>query len=96
MSRPAGHALMKALTDYLGPIEVAASTTRDWASATFVGAHHDLAFTVSPDMACRVDALPEIDLPMADHFVADLRMVAVAPRDDRLHVVIEVLTIEER
>ncbi len=91
MSRPAHRALLDALTDYLGPLDDVVSKTRDWASATFVGMQHDLSFACTADAAL-VDALPDVDLPMDGHFVADLRIGSVICGGST-RVEIEVLTI---
>ena len=84
-------ALLIALTEYLGPIEIDAERQRDWWSATFTGMRHELSFTTTAS-AARIDALPEIDLPMRGHFVADLAILDVQPgRPTRLSI--EALTI---
>ena len=94
MTRPAHRALIDALADYLGPIDDVAAKTRDWASATFVGMRHELSFICAAS-ATLIDALPDIDLPMDGHFVADLVLVS-SVWDGLLHQVeIEVLTIRE-
>jgi hypothetical protein len=94
MTRPAHRALVAALTDYLGPLDDVVSKTRDWASVTFVGMQHELSFCCTADAAL-IDALPDIDLPMDGHFVADL-VVASSTRDGlRSHVQLEVLTVHE-
>ncbi len=94
MSRDANRALLAALADYLGPLDDVAVRTRDWASATFVGMQHDMTFVCSASSAL-IDALPDVDLPMTGHFVADLRLVAVDHVGDWATVAIEVLTIRE-
>lgn len=94
MSRSADRALIDALTDYLGPLDDLTAKTRDWASATFVGMQHDLAFCCTAD-AARIDALPDVDLPMAGHFVADLVLVSSEAQGPYHYVVIEVLTVRE-
>ncbi len=86
-------ALIIALTDYLGPLTEIVATTRDWSSATFTGMQHTLSFACHAPPAL-IDALPDVDLPMRGHFVADLRLVALdhgAPA----RVTIEVLTIRD-
>lgn len=97
MTRLASRALVQAVTDYLGVLDMQESKSRDWASATFVGTHHDLAFSLADQgaAACKLVALPDVELPMAGHFVADLRLVSVEAREGRLRAVIEVLTIED-
>lgn len=94
MSRPAHRALLEALADYLGPLDDVVAKTRDWASATFVGMRHELCFTCAAS-ATLIDALPDIDLPMDGHFVADLVLVSSALQGPYHHVVIEVLTVRE-
>jgi hypothetical protein len=93
MSRDPHHALMASLTDYLGPLEDVVAKTRDWSSATFSGMVHDVTFTCAASPML-LDALPDIDLPMNCHFVADLRVTSTH-RDDRTRIGLEVLTIRE-
>ncbi len=76
-------------------IEVAVlqSESTPWASATFNGARHFL--TLSSDDAgfdAWLAALPEADLPMRGHLVAD---VVVTARNGR-EAEVNVLTVEER
>ena len=94
MSRDAHRELLAALTDYLGPLDDVIAKTRDWASATFVGMRHELSFTCAADLV-RIDALPDIDLPMKRHFVADLRIISVERDDVISTVTLEVLTIAD-
>jgi hypothetical protein len=94
VSRDAHRALLAALADYLGPLEDVSSKTFDWASATFVGMRHEIAFTCAAS-ATLIEALPDIDLPMDGHFVADLVVVS-SVCDGLLHrVEMEILTIRE-
>ena len=94
MSRDAHRELLAALADYLGPLDDVVAKTRDWASATFVGMRHELSFTCAAS-ATLIDALPDIDLPMDGHFVADLVLVSSVWDGLLHHVVIEVLTVRE-
>ncbi len=94
MTRPAHRALIDALTEYLGPLDDVTAKTRDWASATFVGMQHEIAFVCTAD-ATRIDALPDVDLPMDGHFVADLVLVSSEAQGPYHYVVIEVLTVRE-
>jgi hypothetical protein len=94
MSRDANRPLMAALTDYLGPLDDVVTKTRDWASATFVGMQHEIAFVCTAD-AVLIDALPDVDLPMDGHFVADLEVVSCEARGPYHWVEIEVLTVCE-
>ena len=94
MSRPAHRALLAALTDYLGPLDDVVAKTRDWASATFVGMQHEMSFVCTAD-AVLIDGLPDVDLPMDGHFVADLVLVSLEAQGPYHYVVIEVLTVRE-
>ena len=94
MSRDAHRALLDALADYLGPVDNVVAKTRDWASATFVGMRHELSFNCAAS-ATLIDALPDIDLPMDGHFVADLVLVSSVWDGLLHHIVIEVLTVRE-
>jgi hypothetical protein len=94
MSRPAHRALMAALAEYLGPLDDVTAKTFDWASATFVGMRHELSFTCAATPVL-IDALPDVDLPMDGHFVADLELVSTEPQGPYHYVMIEVLTVRE-
>ena len=94
MSRDPHRALLAALADYLGPLDDVVAKTRDWASATFVGMQHEIAFVCTAD-AMLLDALLDVDLPMDGQFVADLVVVSSEPQGPYHYVVIEVLTVRE-
>ena len=94
MSRDPHRALLAALTTYLGPLDNVVARTRDWSSATFTGMLHDLSFT-STAPPVLIKALPDIDLPMQGHFVADLRIIACQTCSIPTQAQIEVLTIRE-
>lgn len=68
-----------------------------WASATFVGARHRL--TLRGHSGAALDAwlacLPEADLPLRRHLVADVIVSSVAHRDGVATCEIEALTVEE-
>ncbi|WP_333571270.1 hypothetical protein [Sphingomonas sp.] len=68
-----------------------------WASVTFTGARHQLALTLAPTPAAEawLAALPDLELPLPGHLVADLQVASRAADDDRLNVVLEALTVEE-
>jgi hypothetical protein len=70
---------------------VCATDERSWASATFAGVRHHIDLQVEPDAATDdwLARLPEIDLPLRGHLVADLTLDR-HPGQVRL----EVLTIE--
>lgn len=92
MSRDAHRALLAALTDYLGPLEDMTAKTFDWASVTFIGMRHELSFACTAD-ATLIDALPDVDLPMDGHFVADLELISCEPQGPYHYVIIEALTV---
>jgi hypothetical protein len=66
--------------------------SRSWASALFVG--QLLTFAITAEDDTRLDewliALPDMELPVADHFVAGVEVVA---RSDRA-ATIELLVVE--
>ena len=92
MTRDPHAELIIALSDYLGPLDIISAKTRDWASATFVGMHHELEFTCAASSVL-IDALPDVDLPMRAHFVADLKTLSVSPADAGYRIAVEALTI---
>jgi hypothetical protein len=79
-------------------ITVADTQSIPWASATFTGARHRmrLAGAAASGLAAWLQALPEADLPVRGHLVADLALLSTIPDGDLLCATIEVLTVEER
>ena len=69
-----------------------------WASATFNGARHRvrLGGTATSELQAWLQALPEAELPLRGHLVADLALLSSEVEGDRLRAEIEVLTVEER
>ncbi|MCC2975541.1 hypothetical protein LK533_02485 [Sphingomonas sp. PL-96] len=69
-----------------------------WASATFNGARHRVTAqaAASPGLDAWLQCLPEAELPLRGHLVADLTVLFAAAEGDRLRVEIEVLTVEDR
>lgn len=69
-----------------------------WSSATFAGARHRVSLTAParPALDAWLAALPEADLPMRGHLVADLAVHTGAVSGDTASVTIEALTVEER
>ncbi|MDQ4418902.1 hypothetical protein OOT33_00375 [Sphingobium sp. DEHP117] len=65
------------LSEFAGPnIAVVASSSRPWASATFIGAQHRVILRFAGDDAAEraarfADALPEAEFTIAGHIVAD-------------------------
>jgi hypothetical protein len=68
--------LERALATYLGPLVSVDHRTSKWSSATFSGTRHMIWFDVEPsDVLDRLIAnLPEAELPMPGHFVADIEL----------------------
>jgi len=74
----------------------------DWASVTFTGARHRLQVTLDGEGAVGaaadfLDKLPDLDLPIPGHIVADIALVAEQRGDDGRHATLdlEALTIED-
>lgn len=68
-----------------------------WASVTFTGARHCLALVAleTPALRAWLAALPDLDLPLSGHLVADLAVEAEERHGTMLHVSLAVLTVEE-
>lgn len=68
-----------------------------WASATFSGARHQLAVQLDESLVASawLAALPELELPINGHLVADLHVATTEAADGVLSAAIEVLTVEE-
>ena len=95
MSRDPHAALKTALIAYLGPLEFACGKTTHWASITFEGMRHEVAFSMPWSHAAEeaVAALPDIELPIAGGFVASIMPVSALRQDSEFHVRVEALTI---
>ena len=78
-------------------IDVRDSVATPWASATFNGARHRLIIA-SDDAGfdAWLAGLPEADLPLRGHLVADLAVADPALPAEGRTATIEVLTVEER
>lgn len=61
-----------------------------WASATFTGARHAATLAVTGDPATWLAALPDADLPLRGHLVAD-----IVARADAGIVTVEALTLTD-
>lgn len=107
MSRSLGERLARVVSATIGTIRgetrVETIDQTDWASVTFTGARHRLRVTLDGDGAVGAAAdflekLPDIDLPIPGHIVADIALVAEQRSDDGRHAVLELeaLTIEDR
>jgi hypothetical protein len=79
------------------PVRVAASDWTRWASATFTGARHEL--TLEADGSTALDTwlaeLPETELPIRGHLVADLVVTSVRRVEAMATIRLEALTVEE-
>jgi hypothetical protein len=74
-------------------------SSRGWASVTFRGARHELAFRLegdgAEDLAGRfLSGLDARDLPLRGHVLADLSLVAEERRPGCARIRLEALTVE--
>jgi len=78
------------------PATILGSRSEGWASATFAGARH--AITLGADACPALDrwlaTLPEAELPLRGHLVADLAVTARRQRQAAVEFDLEVLTVE--
>lgn len=67
-----------------------------WASATFAGARHTIGLAGADDaaLAAWIAGLPDADLPIRGHVVADLSVVSIVRGGDEARIEIEALTVE--
>lgn len=68
-----------------------------WASITFSGAWHRLRLALDESVVAHAwfVALPELELPLGGHLLADLHVATLETADGVLHAAIEALTVEE-
>ncbi|WBO22176.1 hypothetical protein [Sphingomonas abietis] len=90
--------LLRAMEPFAAPFTTITATSQDWASGLFYGARHRLALRIEGgDAAIRAAqlqaALPEMELAMAQGFVADLHVVRLDENGPIL--AIEALTIDD-
>ena len=88
---------------FAGEISAIVLDEVDWASVTFTGARHRLRVTLDGESAVGAAAdflaqLPDLDLPVPGHIVADIALVAEERGDDGRYAALELeaLTIEDR
>ncbi|WP_232318608.1 hypothetical protein [Sphingomonas sp. TDK1] len=64
---------------------------------TFTGARHRIVLEVEESPALRhwLAALPELELKLAGHLVADLVVAALHAQDGQARATLEALTVEE-
>lgn len=79
------------------PARVIDSTWTRWASATFAGARHELSLEAPESAALDtwLNGLPEADLPLRRHLVADIVVTGVSRASGVATIAIEALTVEE-
>ena len=75
--------------------EVTETVSRPWASATFSGEQHHLVIQADPIPGFRswLAALPDAELPLRGHILADLAIDMVEQVGLRLRVTIAALTL---
>lgn len=106
MSRTLGDRLARVVSANIGTIggetRVEPIEQTDWASVTFTGARHRLRVILDGDGAVGAAAdfleqLPDLDLPLPGHIVADIALIAEERSDDGRHAMLELeaLTIED-
>jgi hypothetical protein len=108
MSHDIGRALTAALREkivnlrFTGHVDATVLAQAEWASVTFAGARHRLGLTMEGAGALGaaadfLDALPELELAIPGHIVADIALVAEERSDRGDHAVLELeaLTIKE-
>ena len=95
-------ALRQTLSDFGGEILVVELEQVPWASVTFAGARHRLCLSLSGTGAAGAAAdflvlLPELELPVPGHIVADIALEGESRSDDGRAVTLdlEALTVED-
>jgi hypothetical protein len=88
--------------DFSGTFRLEELASRSWASLTFTGARHRLAFTLEgtgADAAANafLGNLGEADFALRGHILADIAVVGDerAPLGDRVKLQLEALTVED-
>lgn len=106
MIEDAATALLRCLCATFGSFEgafrVDELSSRSWASVTFSGARHRIAFSLVGAGAAGaaeafVDRLDEAEFDLRGHIVADVALLAEdrSPSGDRVQLSLEVLTVED-
>lgn len=95
MSSAAHRRLCPALLRHVPSARLIEARERPWASITFAGARHWLTVLVPSDLAAEiVRDLPEADLRLVGHIVADLAIMRQTPQAGSIALVLEALTVE--
>jgi hypothetical protein len=97
MSRDASGRLIRALSAYFGPLTAIDHRTSKWSSATFSGKRHTIWFDVESGSTLDelIHNLPECDLPMPGHFVADIELAERHDGTGSTRIGLRALTIAE-
>ena len=79
------------------PVRLTASDWTRWASATFTGARHELSLEAdeSGPLDTWLTELPEAELPIRGHLVADIVISSVRRAGGLATIRLEALTVEE-
>lgn len=96
MSAPCPPRLLDAALVANGPdLRICRHVTQDWASVTFGGARHCLTVEVpaGPALDRWLASLPEADLPIRGHLVADVEIIAIAHLGEVVRIDLEILTV---
>ena len=90
-------AIMASAHDANCAITIGDSDWTRWASATFSGARHAISIetNASPAFEAWMMALPDAELELRGHLVADLLIIAVHCVAQRITVQLKVLTVED-
>jgi hypothetical protein len=102
----ASTALLRALgrhfTSFAGLFRVDELTSRNWASVTFSGARHKVAFSLEGDGAAAaadafVAGMADAEFDLRGHIVADISLAGDerSAAGDRVELRIEALTVED-
>ena len=98
----AGTLLIRALAQSAAnagcPVTLTGSHWRRWASATFTGARHTLSLHASacPALDGWIAALPETELHLHGHLLADMTVIGLDRDGDHVVLTLEALTLEDR
>lgn len=99
----AASALLRAIRDALESVATFAIEeirSRGWASVTFTGARHELAFRIEGDEADRaadhfLSGLEAAEFSLRGHILADIALVAQERRPGFARLRLEALTVED-
>ena len=90
--RAAGDLLARAL-ERRGPCSILAQREQPWASATFVGARHEVRLVMEAENFLK--GINEAEFDLGDHLLADIVVKMLERVDGALIATLEALTIED-